>query len=78
MLKVRHVRSSTFETKSLRSRNSHVGHSILIHLSTQIRHLGFNRFKRRSLHVLNWRDWVPHMKRSTFELGLTLLNTECF
>ena len=28
MLKVRHVRSSTFETKSLRSRNSHVGHSI--------------------------------------------------
>ena len=37
MHKVRHMRSSTFETQSLHSRNSHVGHWILIHGSTQIR-----------------------------------------
>ena len=41
------------ETKSLHIRNSHVGHSILIHGSTQTRHVGFYLFKRRSLHVLN-------------------------
>ena len=34
---VRQMRSSTFKTKSLHSRNSHVGHSILIHGWAQIR-----------------------------------------
>jgi len=41
------MRSSTFETKSLHGRNSHVDHSILIHGSTQIRYVDFNLFKRR-------------------------------
>ena len=34
-----HMRSSMFVTKLLRSQNSHVGHSILIHGSTQIRYM---------------------------------------
>ena len=34
---VRHMRSSTFETKPLHSRNSHVSRSILTHGSTQIK-----------------------------------------
>ena len=37
---------------------------------TQIRYVGLNRFKRRSSHVLNWRDLVRYVKRSSFELGL--------
>ena len=40
MHQVRHLKSSTFETKSLLGRNSHVGHSKLIHRSTQIRYVG--------------------------------------
>ena len=39
---VRHMRSSTFKTKSVHSRNSHVGHSILIHRLTQIRYVELN------------------------------------
>ena len=54
-----------FEAKSLHSRNSQMGHSILIHGSTQIWHVGLNWFKRRSLHVYliqgikfgTWKDW---------------------
>ena len=45
MHQVWEMRSWTFETKSVHSRNSHVGHSILIHGSTQIRstqHVGLN------------------------------------
>ena len=34
-----------FEKKSLHSRNSHVGHSIVIHESTQIRYVGLYRFE---------------------------------
>ena len=34
---VRHMRSSTFETKPFHSRNSHVSRSILTHVSTQIK-----------------------------------------
>ena len=48
MRQVRHMRSSTFEMKSLHNRNSHVDHSNLIHGSTQIRCVDFNWFKRRS------------------------------
>ena len=33
------MRSLTFETKSHHSQNSHAGHLILIHWSTQIRHV---------------------------------------
>ena len=33
------MRSLTFETKSYHSQNSHVSHLILIHGSTQIRHV---------------------------------------
>ena len=45
MHKIWHMKSLTFETKSLHSENSHVGHLNLIHESRQIRHEGFNWFK---------------------------------
>ena len=48
-----HMRSSMFVTKLLHSQNSHVGHSILIHGSTQIRHVELNWINCRSFHVLN-------------------------
>ena len=36
------MKSSTYETKSLLSTNSHVGRSNVIHGSTQIRYVGLN------------------------------------
>ena len=66
---VRHLKSSTVETKSLLSRNSHAGHSILIYGSTQIRYFWLNWFKRRCFYVLKGIR-VRYMKRKTFELDL--------
>ena len=42
MHKIWHMKSLTFETNSLHSENSHVGHLNLIHESHQIRPEGFN------------------------------------
>ena len=42
MHQIRHMKSSTFETKSLDNRNSHVGRSNLILGFTQIRDVGLN------------------------------------
>ena len=38
------MRSSTFESKSLHSQNSHLGHLNLINWSTQIKHIELNVF----------------------------------
>ena len=53
---IMHMKSLTFETKSLHSRNSHVDDSNLIPGSTQIRDIELNWFQRRSFHALNWRN----------------------
>ena len=42
MHKVQNVRSLTFEMKLLHSKNSHVGHSNLIHRLTQIQYVELN------------------------------------
>lgn len=49
MHEIRHMKSSIFETKLLHSRNSHVGHSKIIHGSTQMRYDFFTLFHLRSL-----------------------------
>ena len=62
------MKSSTFETKSLHSRNSHVGHSILINRSTQIQDM--LDFIDSNVDLMFWIEEISFAtwKKSTFEL----------
>ena len=55
------IKFGTFETKLLHSWNSHVGHTILIHGSTQIRHVELNWINCQSFHV--HRQWKTQLWR---------------
>ena len=46
------MKSPTFETKSLHSKNSYVGYWNVIHGLAKIRYVGLKWFKLRSFHVL--------------------------
>ena len=75
----RHMRSSTFETKLLDSRNSHVCHSTLIYGSTQINLMYSNvdlfmylikgiRFSTWKDRCLNWSLQIILLKQSTIRV----------
>ena len=49
------MRSSTFETNSPLSRNSHVGQSILIHRLTQIRHVDLFKYFIEEVRFGTWK-----------------------